>query len=162
MRTLSLSPLSRLASLAPLALRVIAAIIMLAHGWQKLTEMGPGNFGGQRLAGLGVPLPVFMGYVVTFLEIIGGILLIIGFLSRLAALLLTIDLVVAILLVKVNVGFLSGSSGTGAELDLALIACFLVILFTGPGKLSVDHALGLEPDVVAEDPSARRGRTRIT
>jgi putative oxidoreductase len=162
MRTLSLSPLSQLANLAPLAVRVIAGIIMLVHGWQKLTEMGPGNFGGQMVAGLGVPLPVFMGYVVTFLEIIGGILLIIGFLSRLVALLLTIDLVVAILLVKANVGFLSGSSGTGAELDLALIACFLVILFAGPGRVSVDHALSLEPDVVAENPSARRGRTRIT
>ncbi|MCA1718421.1 MAG: DoxX family protein [Actinobacteria bacterium] len=162
MRTLSLSPLSRLASLAPLAVRVIAGIIMLAHGWQKLTEMGPGNFGGQMLAGLGVPLPVFTGYVVTLVELIGGILLIVGFLSRLAALLLTIDLVIAILLVKVNVGFLSGSSGTGAELDLALIAGFLVILFAGPGRLSVDHALGLEPDIVADDPSSSRRRARTT
>ena len=162
MRTLSLSPLSRLASLAPLAVRLIVGIIMLAHGWQKLTEMGPGNFGGQMLAGLGVPLPVLMGYVVTFVEVVGGILLIVGFLSRLAALLLTINLVVAVLMVKVNVGLLSGSSGTGAELDLALIAGFLVILFAGPGRFSVDHALGLEPDVAAEDPSARRGRARTT
>ena len=162
MRTLSLSPLSQLASLAPLAVRLIIGTIMLAHGWQKLTEMGPGNFGGQMLAGLGVPLPVFMGYVITFVEIIGGILLIVGFLSRLAALLLTINLVVAVLLVKVNVGFLSGSSGTGAELDLALIAGLLVILFAGPGRLSVDHALGLEPDVVVEEPSTRRGGARIT
>jgi putative oxidoreductase len=138
MSTLSLSPLSRLASLAPLAVRLIVGMIMLAHGWQKLTD------------------------VVTFVEIIGGILLIVGFLSRLAALLLTINLIVAILLVKANVGFLSGSSGTGAELDLALIAGLLVILFAGPGRLSVDHALSLEPDVVAEDPSTRRGRTRIT
>ena len=162
MRTLSLSPLSRLASMAPLAVRLITGIIMLAHGWQKLTQMGPGNFGGQMLAGMGVPLPVFMGYAGTFLEIIGGILLIVGVLSRLAALLLTIDLVVAVLLVKVNVGFLSGSSGTGAELDLALIAGFLVVLFAGPGRFSVDHALGLEPDVAAQDASARRGRTSIT
>lgn len=163
MRTLSLSPLSRLATLAPLAVRVIAGIIMFAHGLQKLIQVGPGNFGGQVLAGLGVPLPVFMGYVVTLVELVGGLLLIVGLFSRLAALLLTIDLVVAILLVKVNVGFLSGSSGTGAELDLALIAGFLVILFAGPGRLSVDHALGLEPDIVAEDPSSRRGRrTRAT
>lgn len=163
MRTLSLSPLSQLASLAPLAVRVIVGIIMFAHGLQKLTEVGPGNFGGQVLAGLGVPLPVFMGYVVTLVELVGGLLLIVGLFSRLAALLLTIDLVIAILLVKVNVGFISGSSGTGAELDLALIAGFLVILFAGPGRLSVDHALGLEPDVAAEDPSSRRGRrTRTT
>jgi putative oxidoreductase len=48
-----------------------------------------------------------MGYVVTLVELRGGILLIIGPFSRLAALLLTIDLVVAILLMKVNLGFLS-------------------------------------------------------
>ena len=154
-------PLSRLASLAPVAVQLITGITMLAHGWQKLTEMGPGKVGGQMLAGLGVPLPVFMGCAVTFREIIGGILLIVGFFSRLAALLLTIDLVVAILLVKVNVKFISGSSGMSAELDLALLAGFLVILFAGPGRLSVDYTLGLEPDVVAKDPSAWRGRARI-
>jgi putative oxidoreductase len=146
MRTLSLSPMDRLAGFAPLVVRVIVGVIMAAHGLQKLTEFGPSNFGEQMLGGLGVPLPVFMAYVVTFVEVFGGILLIVGLLSRLAALLLTIDLVVAILLVKVNVGFLSGSSGTGAELDLALIAGLLVILLAGPGKLSLDHMLGLESD----------------
>ncbi len=164
MRTLSLSPLAQLAGLAPLAVRVIVGAIMFAHGLQKLTQVGPGNFGAQALAGLGVPLPVFMGYVVTLVEVGGGLLLIVGLFSRLAALLLTINLAVAILLVKVNVGFLSpmGSPGVGAELDLALIAGLLVILFAGPGRLSVDHALGLEPDVVADHPSSRRGRTRAT
>ncbi len=164
MRTLSLSPLSRLASLAPLAVRIIVGIIMLAHGLQKLLGPGPLGFGNNVLAGLGVPLPGLMGIVVTLVELVGGLLLIVGLFSRLAALLLTINLVVAILLVKVGVGFLSptGSPGVGAELDLALIAGFLVILFAGPGRLSVDHALGLEPDVVAENPSSRRGRARTT
>jgi putative oxidoreductase len=138
--------MDRLAGFAPLIVRVIVGTIMTAHGWQKLTEMGPSNFGEQMLGGMGVPLPVFMGYVVTFVELFGGILLILGLLSRLAALLLTSDLVVATLLVKVNVGFLSGSSGTGAELDLALIAGLLVVLLAGPGKLSLDHVLGLERD----------------
>ena len=164
MRTLSLSPLAQLAGLAPLAVRVIVGAIMFAHGLQKLTQVGPGNFGAQALAGLGVPLPVFMGYVVTLVEVVGGLLLIVGLFSRLAALLLTIHLAVAILLVKVNVGFLSpmGSPGVGAELDLALIAGLLVILFAGPGRLSIDHALGLEPDVVTEDPAAHRGQASTT
>src|SRR4051812_45114920 len=105
-------PMPRTAGYAPLVVRVLAGVIMTAHGWQKLTEFGPANFGEQVLANLGVPLPVFMGYVLTFVELVGGILLIVGLLSRLAALLLTIDLAVAIILVKVNVGFLSGSNGT--------------------------------------------------
>jgi putative oxidoreductase len=131
------------AGYAPLVVRVLAGVIMAAHGWQKL-QGGPSGF-GQALAGSGV---------------IGGVLLIVGLLSRLAALLLTIDLVVAILLVKVNIGLLSPTdgSGVGAELELALIAGFLVVLLAGPGRLSVDQALGYEGDLVEEAPT--RGRRR--
>ena len=45
-----------------------------------------------------------MAYVVTFVELVGGVLLIVGLLSRLSALLLTINLTVAVLLVKTGVG----------------------------------------------------------
>ena len=142
---LSITP--RLASFAPLVARVIVGAIMAVHGWQKLS-MGPANVGQGMLASLGVPLPVFMGYVVTFTELIGGILLIIGLLSRLAAIALTIDLVFAMLLV----------SGLG-QLELSLIAGFLVVLLGGPGKVSIDYALGLEGDVLGR-PSARQPRDR--
>ena len=156
MRMFGLSPVARLGVFAPLAARVIVGIIMTAHGLQKLTEIGPATFGGQLLAGLGVPLPVFFGYVVTFAELIGGILLIVGLLSRFAALVLTIELVVAISLVKVNIGLIAPhGSGAGAELDLALIAGFLAILLGGPGMLSLDYLLGVEEDV-EDRPSVRR------
>src|SRR5215211_278907 len=139
---------------------LLVGVVMAAHGWQKL-QGGPANF-GPALAGLGVPLPTLMAYVVTFVELIGGILLIVGLLSRLAALLLTIDLVMAILLVKANIGLLSPAdgSGVGAELELALIAGFLVVLLAGPGRLSVDRALGYEGDLVQEAPTRRRRRSR--
>jgi putative oxidoreductase len=102
-----------------------------------------------------------MGYVVTLVELVGGILLIIGLFSRLAALLLTIDLVVAILLVKINVGLIAPpQQGAGAELDLALIAGFLVILFAGPGSVSLDRALGIEEEGVARSSAPRRVRRR--
>ncbi len=98
-----------------------------------------------------------MAYVVTFVELVGGALLIVGLLSRLSALLLTIDLAVAILLVKVTIGFISPpqSQLPGAELDLALIAGLLVILLAGPGRFSLDYALGIDRDV-AEVRSSRR------
>ncbi len=162
MRVLFGEPARGAAGYAPLVVRVLVGVVMAAHGLQKL-QGGPANF-GQGLAGLGVPLPELMAYVVTFVELIGGVLLIVGLLSRVAALLLTIDLVVAILLVKVNIGLLSPSdgSGVGAELDLALIAGFLVILLAGPGRLSVDNALGYEGDLVQAEPTrrSRGGRRR--
>ena len=104
---LRFQPLAQFAGFAPLILRVMAGIVMAAHGWQKLVEFGPANFGRQALGNLGVPLPVFFGYVVTFVELIGGILLIVGLLSRLAALILAIEMVFTTLLVKVHVGFIA-------------------------------------------------------
>ena len=122
---------------------------MAAHGLQKLLG-GPANFGAFLLQ-LGVPAPTLTAYVVTLVELVGGILLILGLFSRLAALLLTIDLAVAILLVKLGVGLIAPGDqpGTGYELDLALIACFLIVLFAGPGAASIDRAIGLN-DKTAE------------
>ena len=147
-------PRAQGAGFAPLILRVMAGIIMAAHGWQKL-QGGPANFGSQALANLGVPLPGFMGYVVTFVELIGGILLIVGLISRLAALILAIEMVFTTLLVKTHVGFIAPQgSGAGAELDLILLAVFLTILLVGPGRLSLDELLGVKGE------GMRRGRGR--
>ena len=121
------------AGYAPLVVRVLAGVIMAAHGWQKL-QGGPSGF-GQALAGLGVPLPQLMAYVVTLVELIGGVLLIVGLLSP------------------------ADGSGVGAELELALIAGFLVVLLAGPGRLLVDQALGYEGDLVEEAPTRRRRRS---
>jgi putative oxidoreductase len=138
------SPLSaRLTALALLVVRIIVGVIMFAHGLMKL-QRGPEMF-GQGLAEMGVPAPSFMAYVVTFTELVGGALLVVGLLSRFAALALTIDLIVAILLVKLEVGLIAPrGGGSGAELDLALIAGFLAILLAGPGAISLDRVLGIE------------------
>ena len=76
MRTLALSPFAGLAGIAPLVVRVIVGVIMAAHGLQKLLG-GPANFGG-FLGQLGVPAPTLMAFVVTFVELVGGILLILS------------------------------------------------------------------------------------
>lgn len=133
----------RLADLAPLVLRVVLGGLMIAHAYQKLL-IGPATF-GRVLAGLGVPAANVVCYVVTYTELVGGGLLIVGLLSRLAALALTIDLVVAIVLVKANVGIIAERGmGSGAELDLAYIAGFLAILFGGPGRFSLDRLIGID------------------
>lgn len=134
----------RVADFGPLLARVIVGVIMVAHGWQKLTMMGIGGFAGY-LESLSVPLPGLAAVVVSLVELIGGILLILGLLSRVAALLLTINLAVATVLVKVQIGLIAPEGqGAGAELDLALIAAFLVVLLSGPGKLALDRMLGIE------------------
>jgi putative oxidoreductase len=165
MRMLALSPLNRLAQFAPLVVRVIVGVIISAHGWQKLMG-GPANFAA-GLAQQGIPLPGLMAWVVTFVELVGGILLIVGLFSRLAALLLTIEFIVIILTLKIpmHVPLIAPphSAYPGVELDLALLAGFLVVLLMGPGRISLDHALGIERGVAEEpaDRSTREGRSKV-
>jgi putative oxidoreductase len=141
------TPLSRLSPAVPLLLRLVLGTIMATHGWQKLTMMGPANFGGEMLGGLGIPAPVFFGYVVTFTELIGGAFLLVGLLTRISALLLTVILTVATIMVKVDIGLIApmGAPLPGAELDLALIVGLLALIILGPGRASLDHVLRLDP-----------------
>jgi len=137
---LGLSPVSRLAGAAPLVLRLVFGFMIAAHGWQKL-QGGPAQFAG-FLTKLGVPAPEIMAWVVTLTELGGGILLIVGLLTRLAALALAINLTVALLLVKLDAGLISMQGGF--ELELGYIAAFLAILLAGPGSASIDRAIGLD------------------
>ena len=145
MRFVTMPHLRGPAMLAPIVARVVIGSIMAAHGWMKL-QGGPENFGNTLLTDIGVPAPVFMAYVITFLELVGGIALIVGLLSRVFAVAIAVILTVATLAVKTDYGFLSQPKAAfpGAELDLALIAGALVIALLGPGRISLDSMLGIE------------------
>lgn len=146
MRTVAVSRLGHLADLAPLALRLGVGTVFAWHGWQKFTN-DPATF-ATFLDSLGVPLPEVTAWLQTFAEGIGGLLLIVGALTRLTTLPLIGILVGAILLVKDEVGFIAPpGGGAGAELDVSLLAGLVALLFLGPGRLSVDAALGLEHPV---------------
>lgn len=108
-------------------LRVVLGIIFIAHGWAKIGGM-EGTIG--FFVSLG--LPAFMAYVVAWVEFLGGIAVLLGIFSRIAAYLLAITMVVAIFLVKIKAGFLGGY-----ELDLILLVSALVVAWSGAGPYSV-------------------------
>jgi putative oxidoreductase len=133
--------LGRLAGAVPVAVRVIIGGMMFFHGVDKL-DRGPAGF-GDFLASEGVPLGEPMGWVVSLLELVGGLMLVIGLLSRPVALVLAVELVFAIIIVSAANGLI-GEDGVGYERDLAYIAGFITVALLGPGRPSADHALGLE------------------
>lgn len=129
-------------------LRLAAGIIFLVHGWPKLNPnspmKGPAGFGG-FLKQMGVPMPIFFGWVVALLETLGAVLFILGLGTRILAVLFAIDMLVAILVAKMRVmkvGF-SAQQATGWEFDFILGAVALSLLFTGPGNIALDPVLGL-------------------
>jgi putative oxidoreductase len=137
--------LTRLSPFAATVLRIAVGVVFIAHGMQKFNN-GVDGFAG-FLTSLNVPLPEVMKWVVPILEVGGGVLLILGLGTRIVALLLALEMVFTISLVKLDVGFI-GAQGTGAELDFLLLAGGLTLALLGPGALSADRAVGLEPGPV--------------
>ena len=149
MRALSLPFVHRFTDLAPLALRLGVGLVFTVHGWQKLSG-GPSGFAGM-LTGLGVGAPDALAWLVTAAELVGGILLLIGLLTRLATVPLIATMVGAIALVKADLGVIAaaGAPMPGAELDIALLAGLVALLLLGPGRFSVDHVVGVESTTTA-------------
>ncbi|GAA0786560.1 DoxX family protein [Marinobacterium sediminicola] len=129
-------------SLAPLALRIPAGIIFMAHGAQKLF----GAFGGYGLEGTGqwmASIGLEPGYLMALLagsaEFFGGLAILVGLLVRPAAAALAFAMLVAIFAVHFNNGLFM--SNNGYEFGLALFAISISLLISGGGALSADRVL---------------------
>jgi len=114
-----------------MGLRSAIGVIFIVHGIAKFNP-GFSNF----LSDIGLPLE--MQIPIALAELVAGILLIIGVLSRLSVSLLSIILLGAIFHVK---GAQSLTGDRGIELDLILLASFLVIMIAGPGRISLAHII---------------------
>jgi putative oxidoreductase len=126
--------LDRLQPLALLVLRISLGAIMVGHGYLKVFH-GLSQH-AHMVAGLG--LPSWLGYVSAFTEFLGGIALLAGILTRLAAFLVCVDLAVAIWKVHWHNGLMGNQ---GYEFPLALAAIAFTLIFLGAGPISLDHVL---------------------
>lgn len=129
------APSSRQLSLGLALLRLAVGAVFIDHGWQKLFGMGFAGVTG-AFTHMGVPLPGITGPFVALLEFFGGIALILGLLTRLFALGFAIDMLVAILLVKLKSGF------SHYELEFLLCLSSVALLLMAGGDFSVDALLG--------------------
>lgn len=124
--------LDRLQPLALAVLRVVLGIIMIGHGYPKV-------FGGLQhhvhfVNSLG--LPGWLAYFSALAEFVGGILLVIGLFTRIAAVAIAIDLTVAIWKVHWTHGLLGDG---GYQFPLALAAIAFALIFLGAGPIAMDH-----------------------
>jgi len=125
-------------------LRIVLGIAMLVHGWSKLSG-GVDNVAGFFGGTLGIPAPGLMAWVVTIVELVGGILLVVGFLTQIAGILIALDMLGAILFAFLLRGaaFIENGQITW-EREAVFAAAALCLALAGPGAWAVD-------DVVAEN-----------
>jgi putative oxidoreductase len=128
-------------------LRLVLGVVFFAHGAQKML----GWFGGYGFHGtmgflthkVGLPAPVAL--LVICVEFFGGLGLIVGLLTRIAALGIGVEMIGAVLMVHLQNGFFmnwaGNQKGEGFEYHLLAIAVSGALLLRGAGAFSVDRAL---------------------
>jgi putative oxidoreductase len=119
-------------------LRIVTGFLFAAHGWQKFNEF---TIAGTQaaFAQMGVPAANLVAPVVATLELVGGVALILGVLTRVFAALLAVDMLGALFLVHASAGIFAATGGY--ELVLILAAAAVAVALVGAGKVSVDKAL---------------------
>ncbi|WP_193330937.1 DoxX family protein [Pseudoalteromonas ulvae] len=124
-------------------LRLVAGIIFSAHGAQKLFAWS-GGYGldgtGQWMESIGLAPGFLMALLAGSAEFFGGILLLLGLLTRPAALALAGTMVVAILTAHIGNGLFM--SNNGYEFGLALLAMSVALVIQGGGRFSLDSVIG--------------------
>jgi putative oxidoreductase len=127
-------------------LRVVLGVVFFAHGAQKML----GWFGGYGFHGtmgffehMGMPAPV--AFLVISTEFFGGLGLIVGLLTRIAALGIGVEMIGAIFMVHLPNGFfmnwMGNQKGEGFEYHLLVIAIAVALLLRGAGAFSLDRTL---------------------
>ena len=128
--------------LPPLFARIVVGWVFMWSGWTKLNNLYPTpDFPGMisRFAEWGIPYPSIMAPFVSGVEFIGGLLLLLGLFTRLAATPLVIVMIVAVISAKWD-QVDSLETLLGFE-EVAYMALFGWLAVQGPGPISVDHLL---------------------
>jgi putative oxidoreductase len=129
--------LNRFEGLGSLFMRLVLGVIMVAHGYTKIIPSGALYSFSHTV--FRMHLPIWLGYVSAFTEFFGGMLIIVGLFTRVAAFMTAIDMTVAIIKVHLHGGLLGPNS---FALPLALFAISMMLVFTGCGWLGLDDFVG--------------------
>jgi putative oxidoreductase len=127
--------------------RIVLGIVFFAHGAQKMLGWygGPGFAGSMRTFTEHLRLPSTLAFLVIAGEFFGGIGLIVGLFSRIAALVIVLTMVGAIATVHFRFGFFlnwfGNQEGHGIEYHLLAIALALVVVVQGAGAFSLDRVI---------------------
>jgi putative oxidoreductase len=133
-----------------LPLRLVVGVGFLLHGLAKLNR-GPAEF-ALLLDHIGAPFPVPTAWMVTCVEVLGGVLVIIGFLVAIVSVPLIISMLVALFTLHIHYGFSSvntiglTASGPvfgppGYEINLLYIGALIALALSSPTAASVDRIL---------------------
>ncbi|WP_449539774.1 DoxX family protein [Ferdinandcohnia sp. Marseille-Q9671] len=123
--------------LGTLIIRVVLGITFFIHGFVKFQGGIENTVGWFESIGL----PGILAYVVAIIELVGGIMLVLGLFSRAISVLFALVMVGAIVKAKLSLGFLGNGQMAGYELDVALLAMAVFLVISGSKALAFDQLI---------------------
>lgn len=124
-------------SAVTIIMRVVMGIIFMFHGIAKF-QMGMTNVEAWFSS---IGIPGFVAYIVALLELVGGIMLIVGLFTRYVSALFVVMLIGAILTAKLSVGLLGNAQMAGYELDLGFMLVSLYLAVADQSPFSLDRII---------------------
>lgn len=116
-------------STALVFIRIVLATLMFVHGAARIANGTVDDFGG-FLGAQGFPLGFYLAWGITIFELVGSVLLAVGFYTYIVALIFAVELIAGIALVHSKEGwFVVGAGRNGMEYSVLLVASFLAIAF---------------------------------
>ncbi|HWT61711.1 DoxX family protein [Ochrobactrum quorumnocens] len=131
----SITPQSN--GLATLVARVFLSILFILAGFSKLTAIS-GTAG--YFAGLGLPVPTVTAVLVGLVEFVGGLAILVGFQTRIAAAIVALFTIGATLVAHMN--FAEGMNAMMAQKNLAIAGGLILLALQGAGSISIDAKRG--------------------
>lgn len=131
-----LTMLTRSQWIPQLLVRLFIGYFFFETGWAKIGDLDAMT---ERFTGWGIPWPAFNAALSAYTELVGGALIVLGLATRLAAIPLCFNMIVAILVVNLRNVTEFDEFFELSEPLYALV--FLWLLFSGPGRASLDHFL---------------------
>ena len=125
----------RLHDLCHFGLRITVGVLFIVHSVGKFDSGSQGFFSS-------IGLPAEMALLIGLLELIGGIFLVTGILSRISSSFLAVEMLSVMLYIKKLQSF---SGKGGIEMDLLALTILLTVIVLGPGKISLSHAIKKVP-----------------
>lgn len=121
-------------TIALVIIRIVLAAVMFIHGAARINFGTVGGF-GEFLNGQGIPLGFYLAWAITLFEIVGSVLLAVGFYTWIVAVLFAAELAVGIGLVHLQEGwFVVGHGRNGMEFSAVLITMFLAVAYANYKK----------------------------
>lgn len=118
-------------------LRLVLGLTFFIHGLSKF-QGGLANTAGFFES---LSIPGFLAYAVAVIELIGGIMLILGIGTRIISVLFAVIMLGAIFTVKLSAGFLGNDEMAGYELELALFAMSIFLVFANSTRFSLGNKI---------------------